>query len=89
MEEGLVDSQGYPIGPLYYLVEALAIGRDIRDIHDLTFRNNRQIFLDAGVPECRIMTVSTRIITTQRTHRRIGINSDFDLGIDLPDELMA
>ena len=86
MEEGLVDTQGFPVGELYYMLKYEAIARDI-NIYSTKFENRRPLFFDLGIPACRIMTATPQLICTQRFHEVAGIPSDYDKGLNLPEVL--
>lgn len=86
METGLVDLSGYPIGSLYMAIRAEAEARGIQLFSD-TFQNNRLLFLDLGVPEKRIRTVTPKLITTNFTPVYKGIPIDVLNGIDIPEIL--
>lgn len=86
MEPGLVDTQGYPIGSLYYMVRAYAeaTGDDIRS---LDFKSRRLMFRHLGVPECRIASVSSQLLLTPFSPERIGLPTDYDVGVNFPERL--
>jgi hypothetical protein len=83
MEQGLLDYDGFPIGELHLAAreEAKARGFNLRSTE---FRNNRQFFLDLGVPACRIRTVTPHIICSDFHTTYCGIPTDYSLGINLP-----
>lgn len=64
MEFGFVDHTGYPLGQLYLAIRFHAKARGV-DLHSIEFQNNRQLFLDLGIPEKRIQTASPILIATR------------------------
>lgn len=86
MEAGLVDLSGYPIGQLYVAARMEAEARGIQLFSD-TFQNNRPLFLDLGVPEKRIRTVTPKLICTNFTPVYKGILVDVLNGINIPEIL--
>jgi len=87
MDPGFLDNTGYPIGSLYFLLpyEAKARGLNLRS---RDFQDNREIFIDLGIPQSRIMTVSPMFIATVRKSEVTGYTTDYDEGDSLPKLLI-
>ncbi|MFA5091208.1 MAG: hypothetical protein WC483_01030 [Candidatus Paceibacterota bacterium] len=88
VDTGLVDLSGFPIGSLYLALRTEAAHRGIQLFSD-TFQNNRTLFLDVGVPEKRIRTVTPKLITTRFRPEYELIKTDLELGLNLPPILSA
>jgi len=86
MDEGFVDDLGYPIGPLYFIIPYEAEARSI-DYRSRNFEDNRLLYIDAGVPPTRIMTVSPRFQTIRKSES-LGYPTDYDMGENLPPSLI-
>jgi hypothetical protein len=86
MEEGLVTTQGYPIGDLYLMVRAEMKARG-GDIRSLTFKNNRQLLLDLGIPPTQFMGTTSQLLSTPLAVERMGMPVDYDNGHNLPPPL--
>lgn len=86
VDTGLVDLSGFPIGSLYYAIRVEAKHRGINLLSD-TFQNNRILFLDIGVPEKRIRTVTAKLICTRPLPEYELIPIDIELGINIPPML--
>lgn len=87
MENGLVDSSGYPIGQLYIAIRIEASKRHIDLLSD-KFQNNRPLFLAVGIPEKRIRTTTPKLICTRLVPEYKNIPIDVLSGLNiLPDDL--
>lgn len=82
-ETGLVDLSGYPIGSLYFALRCEAKARGV-DLFSTTFQNNRQLFLDIGVPEKRIRTVTPQLTCTRLIPEYKNIPIDVLNGVNVP-----
>lgn len=86
MEPGLVDTQGYPVGSLYYMFRAClsAVGDGPGS---LEFKSRRAILLSMGVPEQRIQSVFPQLWAIPLKPEMIGLPTDYDSGRNLPTAL--
>ena len=79
---------GYPIGTYYLTARLEARERGI-NIFSSEFQNNRSLFLDLGVPENRLVSVTPYIITTRLLSEYAGIPVDVLNGHNIPPILDA
>jgi len=69
---GMLDYSGFPVGLFYIAARVEAKARGINLDSD-TFTNNRQLFLDLGIPVRRIRTVTPHLIATPHPTETYGI----------------
>ncbi len=87
MDEGLLcRSTGYPVGDLHLMARLQA--KQLNDnLTSLEFKNRRRFFLDLGIPESQLRTISPILLTNIPYVEQAGIPTDYSLGKNLPPKL--